>query len=557
VGRRGPDAGALAGLALVPLVLYRGVLGLWWSHDDFFLLRFVTEHRVWQYAFLREAWRSLPSGVFMPLLLFSLDLDRALFGPDSRAFYLHQLLAADLGFLALYALLRQWLPAGWAAFGTGLALLGTPVALSLELLMNRHYLEGLAPAALSVLLFVRARAGGRWRAAEGTGSAALYFLASLAKEIFVPLPVLLFCLAPGGTRERCRRVAPHLVALALYLACRVSLVAQPFLVYGWAVEPRDLPRLAFTLPGKIGRLILGGPSPAGLLLALGLGVSLAAGAARLGRRGVGFFLAGSGIALLPVLPVSTELEPRFALAGWLLLAIAAAFGCRALGQAPGRRRFALGLAASVGLSALVVNRQSWAESLPLAERAGIEARSLLRLPAGAYLRQPLEPPEALHQLAWFRQGFLHLPAGPMGGWFADDLFLCRLPPAARIFQYSPPGHAVAEVTAAARAEGDAYCAALRPREPLRVELRYTRSILRWRLGPYEQGRYWFVFAGGVDAVEVPPAGGYRRPELSGLSLHVRYQSPEGWSTYSPELALDLAEGRHLELRRGGPPAARP
>src|SRR5437016_2051548 len=142
-----PDAGAIAVLSVLPFVLYRGVLSLWWSHDDFYQLRFVTQYRDWEYALRPEVWHLLPNGMFTPLLFFSLELDRALFGADPQAFYLHHLLVVDLAFLALYALLRQWLPAGWAGFGTGLAPVGTPVALSLQLLMTRHYLEGLLPAA--------------------------------------------------------------------------------------------------------------------------------------------------------------------------------------------------------------------------------------------------------------------------------------------------------------------------------------------------------------------------------------------------------------------------
>jgi hypothetical protein len=545
-----PDAGAIAVLSVLPFVLYRGVLGLWWSNDDFYQLRFVTQYRAWEYALRPEVWHLLPNGMFTPLLFVSLELDRALFGIDPRAFYLHHLLVVDLAFLVLYALLRQWLPAGWAGFGTGLALVGTPVALSLQLLMTRHYLEGLLPAALSVLLFARWFAGdARPRSGRLWASAALYLLAALAKEIFVPLPGLLFFLMPGRTAERLRRLAPHLVALAVYLAYRVYLVAQPFRIYGWAVETEDLPRLACELPGKVGGLILGGISPAGLLLALGLGVSLA-GIARFGRRGIVLCAVGLGLALLPILPVSNQVEPRFALLPWLLLAVAAAFGGWALGQGSvSRSRFALGLAALVGLAALAVNRQVWAESLPVAERAGTEARSLIALPAGAYLRQPAMPPSALHALPLFRTAVLHLPPDPAGGWFADDLFLSRLPPGARIFQYSPPARSVAEVTPNAGALGEAFHAALRPAAPLRVELRYARSSLRWRLGPYETGRYWFVFDGGVDAVEIPRDGGYHRPPGSPFAVCVRYQSPAGWSTYSPELALDLEEGRRAEFRR--------
>jgi hypothetical protein len=45
---------------------------------------------------------------------------------------------------------------------------------------------------------------------------------------------------------------------------------------------------------------------------------------------------------------------------------------------------------------------------------------------------------------------------------------------------------------------------------------------------------------GIDAWEVPRREAFRLPGVKGLSLRIRYDSPEGWVTYSPDIDLDFA-----------------
>ena len=64
-------------------------------------------------------------------------------------------------------------------------------------------------------------------------------------------------------------------------------------------------------------------------------------------------------------------------------------------------------------------------------------------------------------------------------------------------------------------------------------------VLRWRLGPYADGRWHLVFQDGVEAYEVPRRGAFHIGDPADLILRVRYDSPRGWSTYSPPLRLDF------------------
>jgi hypothetical protein len=190
---RAADGTACLCLVLATAVLYGGVLDLWWSWDDFFQLRYTAAWSPLQYGLDPAVWRLLPTRMVTPLLFASYDLDLALFGPDPRAFYLHQLTALALLAVAIHLTLRRWLEPLWAAATALLVLLGAPIASLAPLLMVRHYTEAILLGAISVALWVRAldTPPGPRRAGLAAASAVAWLAASLAKEIAVPLVLLL------------------------------------------------------------------------------------------------------------------------------------------------------------------------------------------------------------------------------------------------------------------------------------------------------------------------------------------------------------------------------
>lgn len=550
-----PDLVAATALLAALLLLYHQVLRLWWTHDDVFVLHYLSEHRPWQYCLEPQVWRQLPMRMLTPLLFLSMHLDLGLFGPDPRAQYAHQLAAAALAFLAFYAVLRLWLPPVTAALGTGVALAGAPAASLMQLPTTRHYLEGLLLAALSIVLFVRAlrrpareaRLPSPPLAVALSLSALCYLAASLAKEVFVPLVLFYPWLAPGGWRRRLRLSAPHLGAFLFYLGWRLYMLGTLGGGYGWSVGAADLPRLAAALPLKMVRAMVG-PSPrAGTLLLVALVAGAVAACYRRPRAAL-LLLAAAAAATGPILPASTEMEPRWAFPLWLILAAALAFGCDRLARGPrGSRATAVLLAGVTVIAAVAANRQSWAESYAAAERTSVENRALLVLPAGEYLRHPAGPPASLHELQWFRQAYLRQPPG--GGWFFDDLFLCALPPAARVREYDPRSRRVEDVTGRVPRLRAAHCGSIREDAPLSADLLLAQGNLRWRLGPYTTGTWSLVVAGGQDAYPVPPAGGFQVPALSAVTLRVHYASPAGWHTYSPPLSVAAGRDAHVAFTR--------
>jgi hypothetical protein len=582
------DLLAAAGLAVLAGIFFSPALGLWWTNDDFFQLHFVLVHPPLSYAWQPAVWRELPFQMVTPLLFASFELDLSLFGLAPHGFYLHQLLVVCLLGAAFHLLLRMWLPRWAALAGAFLLLAGPPVVASAGVIMVRHYLEGALLAVVSTALYVHALRVSRpgparlWAAL----SALLYLLAALAKEIFVPLVLVLLALPEAGWRKRLRRAGPHLAALAAYLGYRVFMLGQLVGGYGWVVRPRELPRLALALPGRLVADLAGGGAAAGG--GVGSGGDGGVGGVRLGSTGIGLgglhdgpalgwavlaLLGAAAVAGLilrrrvrlpvavgalaavgPILPVSTEVPVRYALAFWILLVAAAVAGIDAM-PAHGKRTARLAAVLAV-VSCCVAGwsaRAAWARSLGELERMSVENRFFAQLPAGQ-LRNPLGPGSSLSEMGWWKRELFGLPA--RARWSYDDVLLCTQPTPPRgargLWTYDERTRSMTEVTAALPRICRRTLAALRPRAPLRASFEETaKEQLFWRLGPYPEGKYSFLLAGGAVLLPVPRETGYRTRGTPAISLQLRYESPEGWLTYSPVLDLDLSRPMKREWRRGG------
>jgi hypothetical protein len=551
--RRGLVEAAMAlALAAAAWALYASVRQLWWIHDDAFHLRYLLTRRPFWYLFDPAGFRELGGRVLAPLLFASLDLDRRAFGLEPRAFYVHHLAAVAALAVAVYAAARAWLARPWAAAAAWLVLVGPVTAALASMLMVRHYLEAGVLAALSTLAWARAlgRSGqpGAWRIAWL--SAILYFAACMAKEVAVPLAVLLPLLpAPGpravGLRLRARLALPHAAALAVYLAIRHAVVGAGVTAYGFAVRAEDLPALALKLPLEVAAEFAGGRASAAAAV---LAVALVAGVlavATAGRPGA-VAAAALALALLPVLPVSTRMEPRFAAAAWVVVAVAFAAGCAALARR--RRAAAVAIAVVACASGAWLNREDWRVRFAAAERMSVENRFVLDMRQGDVLRQPLALGATLGELAWLKEAAYRRPRG--GGWFQDDLFLSlhadRL---GRVWGYDPAARRVVEITGRIDELRERHRAAIRAEAPLSARFHVAGTDLFWELGPHRGGRYAFVLDDGGQAIEMPRVAGFQLQRRPALALRVRYEAPAGWITYSPELSVRLADGAAVAWSR--------
>jgi hypothetical protein len=521
-------------LALAVFLLYRKVTRLWWTYDDAYNVKVAITH-AWTEPFTeRILW---PQKLFTPLLSATHEILLALFGLDVPKWYAVHLALLVAAALAVLAALRLYVPRPAALASAFLFAAGVPIASVATQIMVIHYLESIVLGALAVVLYVEGvRRHRHWMSIT---SALLYFGAMLAKEVAVPLPILLLLLPERTFEKRAQHAIGHSLALGGYLLWRLLVLGTIFGGYGWAIAPGELPMLILTLPWKVLTACAGAALVVGLLL-LGL-VGAGAAGAFANRRAIAISLVTLVLVLGPIVPVSKEMQPRYAVIPWLWMCVLFAAG---IGRVPLRNLVILGAL----FFAAIANRQQWTIEYGRARQMSEEARFYLEMPGDGMLRAPSIPPATMGELQWMKEAHLNRVRG--ASWFYDDLYLCHgAYGGRRIFEYDLEQRRVIEITARVPDLAHRYCSTIRENAPLRAEFHHRNASLFWNFGPYDEGEWAVVLANGVQAFPVPRRDGFRLGELPGIALRVRYQSPEGWVTYSPEIALDFARQPDLVWHR--------
>jgi hypothetical protein len=497
---------------------YAPVRSLSWTYDDAFLLRVVNTSDVESYFTSPGFWQGMPAKMFVPALLVWYEMGSRAGGESG--FYAVALILLAVALTTSYIALRMWLGVVEALAAVALIGLGPPVVSLVTQLMATHYLIALAFSALAVALYAKAarttaRADGPRLAGwmPAVLSSFFYLLAMLAKEIAVLLPALLL-LIPGARR---RFIAPHAMALVVYFAWRQLMIGTLLGGYGWAVTSDNVGALILSLPAQIVSSI----APPQWWIATGVLLVLIVPIAWRMRswRAVAALL----IALAPVLPVSREMQPRYVFPLWVTLVVLFAIAAR------GRAVLCAVAVAVVGMA----NIAEWNDVYPLADRMSTEARFILRAAPGSTLRLPRIPPAALGELMEMRG------KGGVDA-FYDDLYLCSGAHLGRkVFEYE--AGRVAGISSRIETITRRDCGSIRTNVPLHARFRFQDGTLFWQFGPYERGTWTIVFADGAQAFAVPRNDAFQLGNVPGLALRIRYDSPEGWSTYSETIHLDFTQ----------------
>lgn len=362
-------------------------------------------------------------------------------------------------------------------------------------------------------------------------SAAAYFVAVCAKEVFLPLPLLLAIVPEGAMKERLRGLRGHIVAAAIYGVWRVKAVGFDVGSYGVLGEPGERWQLKLALPWKIVRELAGSGSAAGWAAVVAVAACAVVVFVRLPRARAPI-AAAFILSFLPLLPLAAAIERRYAFTLWICAAAAVAFLPRAI------PRFGAWLAVGVAAVSLLAFRVGWPVAYRDLLRMSDETRVLSMLRADDVLRNPIAPPTTMLELA-------RLTGTEAHAWY-DELQLCA--PGRRIGRIFEYDGARREIVETSRAGLDRVCASI-VEKPIGVEIRFDREgALYWQLGPYTQGRWTFVIAEGLVAYDVTPRGGFRRPGWDRFGMRVRYIAPEGWRTYSPMVPVDSRNPRFVYRR---------
>ena len=551
------DAAAALVLALLNVALYRKVVWLWWTYDDPFNLHAVLTHRLIDPFVNRAIW---PQQLFTPLMMTAFSAEAATVGLDARWWYAINLGLAALSTICIYAAVRlffDWLPSFVAA---ALFAASVPMCSVVVQLSTVHYFIAIIFGALSVIAYVIAvRRGARTSrpqsAAVSAGdqsatgrdarplraggprslaivSALAYLAAMLAKEVAVPLPLFLTFVP-----RRSRYVIAHWLMLPVYFVWRRLVIGTFFGAYSWVIAPGEWPKLLLMLPWRVIQAMAGANLFIGLaLIALMLiGIVLAA---KQSREALLITIVAMIVVLGPILPLAKEVNRRYVLVPWIAVSIAFAAGAR-------RNKALLAIAP---LLLIVANRQEWTTEFATRLRMSNEARFMVDMPVNGLLERPTTPPATMRELNWVKMEQLHRPAG--ASWFYDDFYLCSHDIAGkRLYTYNPGTRWFVELTPRVPQITQRHCGSIRNDKPLRVRFEFHDPAFAWDLGPYANGTYTAVLADGYEAFKIPAKDALNIPGVTALPIRIRYDSPDGWTTYSPGFNLDLVHQPNFEWHR--------
>ena len=544
-------------------VLYGSTVSGWWCCDDSQLLKFAIKYSPWQYFTVPEIWREAVNSSLTPLEVLAYDLDHALFGTRAAAFYVHNLLSIALAGWAVYLVTRQWTDRAGPALAAGLLFLtGSPVAISSEQLMGRHYVEGLVAFLLAVYLFVRAAREQRPGLAAWAGVA--YALAATAKEIFLPLGLLPFLLPVGPLRLRARLGWPFLLVMLLYIPWRAYMLGNALGGYQPAGSWLSLQTLQI-----IGQQLLGVPawmlSPWGVATG---GAALVVGAWLVPpRQRLVVLLAAAlvlGLLLLPLLALARHPGlnvHRYFLTLWTAFAIAVPLGLARLG---GHDKFVWRAVAPVVV--VVLAASAWGVTSRTVDAWRVLAREQatqgkVLVAAGADTVVYLTPVSA----GWSASGLMDLrPAMGVAGtpplMVADDIELAGLPLAGKkVLRYSREGDQMTDITPQVPALLAQWRARLAP-APLTVAFEYDYRLhtIRWQVGAEPGSRLTYLgsYLGQIGRVELPLQSAMRiPPSYIDACFRLRLDGPDGRIAYTPTLAFPPADAQGLSrLQWSGTPA---
>jgi hypothetical protein len=528
------EAVSVATLTGLTVLLYRKALGLWLTYDDPSLLRTLFDYRFVDTFTNGRVW---PQQLFTPLLHVAFRAEWRLFGFEVTDWYAMQIAIACATTLLVYAAVRQFLDWKRSLAAAVLFTTGAPLCSLVTQLSTLHYYLAISFCALAVIAYVVALR--RPSIVANVLSILCYFLAMLAKEVAIPLPLLLLALPLRDARTRFHFLIGHGVAAVAYFIWRYCILGTILGAYGWQIDAAEWPKLLLMLPWRITQGAAGAGLAVGLTLVAVMALTIVLGIRS--RRALLILIAAAIVAGGPLLPLAKEVNRRYVVVPWLALSIA-------FTAATTRRngRLSAALLVVVPILAIGANREEWRHEFPLRRRASDEARIFFYdMPPESLLRHPLTPPAAMGDVKWLKT--IHF-GRPAGGWFYDDLFLCGGGAAGRrVFEYERTQ--IVEVTQDIPGLAAHFCGSIRTDAPLSATLHFRKPVLYWELGPYTEGRYSALLGNGVQAFEIPRRDALNLPGTTSLALRIRYDSPAGWTTYSPELAVDVARKPDLTWHR--------
>lgn len=547
---------AIAILAILALgILFHGsALRGWWLNDDPQVLLHAVRNSPADALFNPVKWRELSSSNFTPLVTLSFDFDLLVAGLSARSFYRHQVLAILLAAALLLIVLRRHMDPVLAAIITATFVVAPMTVMAARSLMIRHYVEGLCLALASLLLFEKGTAKPDKALRYDTGSALLYLLAILGKEVFYPLPLLFFMQARGAGqpwRMVIRRLIPATLIALIALAWRGAMLGSVG-GYGRSIDTSDLLRLPFAVSSFIVGSV---PLAVTILLALVALVLLAVSIRTDRGRTLATVLALFFIALLPLLPVAGAIEPRYAFVPSVITICVIGLLLESVrrskwGSDGIRRNLVLGGAALVFLLLFVRGQKVRVEFDPLYRVMVAEGQYVWR-------EEERAPTLLAGSQGWYLSGLAELrkhQGRGKGPGYVLSRYALSLPDrdVSNVVAFNDGDGAIGPISPEILQVAQADRQKFMPDIPLTVVMSRTGNDLSWTMGPPGAASWIFLTYPEGDEYPIDEHGWIRIPETRELQrFRIRRTLPDGTWTLSPPLLLPPHDGT---VRWDGPRA---
>jgi hypothetical protein len=359
-----------------------------------------------------------------------------------------------------------------------------------------------------------------------------------AKEVYVPLAFLLLTLPQGKWKHRLKYSAPHFVLLFLYIGWRFWMLGTLLGGYDGQISARNV----IFLPYNAIHSFFEPKSPFGIIAAVAvIGASIIFLTKNWKR--VFFVLWVWVLILFPILPVAHSPAPRFFLVVWFAIVFFLSFMTRFFWN-----NSSIGKILSAGLVLIVLlhtatdSRREWHDHFSRARQLSAEGLFIF---SGALpndlLRHPAFEGHFFKGIQWLKR---YYGITSPGAWFYDDIYLCEHDLSGRrIWQYVAPQESLLDITGSIEGIARVYCGKIIYDAPLSIRANYSKNVASWELGPYTDGHYAFLTGDGMARMEVAPLGSMRSHFDNFMKFRIRYESPEGWITYSPDLTVRIQDNK--------------
>jgi hypothetical protein len=551
-------------LAITAFLLYGFLIGGWWYGDDPEIVVFASKHSPFEYLFNPSVWQSFSPFNLTPWILLSLNPDILFSDFNPSGYYLHQMFALFIVSLIFFKVLNLFTENRVIALTAVLIFLLTPATFSVaSWLSARHYLEGMGFSLLSIYFFVKGMRNSKMLFI--LISALFHTLASVSKEVYVPLPFLLLLLPEKTFKNRLMQAIPLFTVSVLYFFYRMEMLGDNPLGGYSSIWPWT-PGSALVNFKEIFRLYAGSwlvffPVLITIILNILLYKDWKAGAREISRYILVFL-----IFFIPVLPVSSILSSGESLRYiFIISALITSFYILSLDRIWNKGSRVYKTFAGAGLIIVVIcffysykeQRNVWHMKRAQASTEGKffignsgSLDAIFRISQPHWFYDGLEKMEEEHMNEKIQRKIRLV----VDGFYGFERNTSETISALQVFAYDINTGNITDISEEARAVREDFLRRVKDK-PLEVLIEIQDNTMQLQLNPYD-GQYILLEASPAQpdfyylAFPVNKNFGIKLTHREKVRIfRFAYKSPEGWITLSPEFLIDRSKDRTIKWSR--------